>query len=158
MIYCLCVFYMHCVENGVFGTWELHYNLSCLNLPESIHFFQSGPVLVPAGLATRGTRQKAKSMKLEEVTKPMNSAANAQMQQILLRRLLKCHKDNLVGSAAKDCLHILTVLTSSLSPFDCAGEFFTPVPFNFQGKESKATYLNVALTLSLPHFGPLIKV
>lgn len=81
---------------------------------------QSGPLLVPAGLATRGTRQKAKTMKLEEVTKPMNTAANATMQQLLLKRLLRCHKTHLLGSGAKECLQILTVLTGSLSPVECA--------------------------------------
>lgn len=106
-------------------TWELpslpvvHY----LYLIENVYSGQSGgPVLVPAGLATRGTRQKAKTMKLEEVTKPMNAAANAKMQQLLLRRLLQSHKAQLLGPGAKDCIQILTVLTGSLSPVECAGE------------------------------------
>lgn len=80
---------------------------------------QSGPVLVPAGLAVRGARHKAKTMKLEEVTKPMNAAASAKMQQLLLQRLLKNHKTPLLGSGAKDCVRILTVLMGSISPSEC---------------------------------------
>lgn len=93
-----------------------------LILFENTYLVQSGPLLVPAGLTTRGTRQKAKTMKLEEVTKPMNTAANATMQQLLLKRLLRCHKTHLLGSGAKECLQILTVLTGSLSPVECAGK------------------------------------
>lgn len=83
---------------------------------------QSGPVLVPAGLAVRGARHKAKTMKLEEVTKPMNAAASAKMQQLLLQRLLKNHKTPLLGSGAKDCVRILTVLMGSISPSECEGK------------------------------------
>ena len=87
-----------------------------------IYCGQSGPVLVPAGLAVRGARHKAKTMKLEEVTKPMNEAASAKMQQILLQRLLKNHKTPLLGSGAKDCVRILTVLMGSISPSECEGK------------------------------------
>ena len=79
-------------------------------------------MLVPAGLAMRGSRHKAKTMKLEEVTKPMNAATSNRMQQLLLRRLLQNHKTPLLGSGAKDCLRILTVLMGSISPNECEGK------------------------------------
>lgn len=115
---------------------------------ENTHFGQSGPVLVPAGLATRGTRQKAKTMKLEEVTKPMNSAANAKMQQLLLKRLLQSHKSHLLGSGAKECLQILTVLTGSLSPVECAGE--VSHDYNMPGETQEVDFFN--FIVCIPHW------
>ncbi|KAG0711695.1 Symplekin [Chionoecetes opilio] len=89
-------------------------------------YHSGGPVLVPAGLAGRGARHKAKTMKLEEVTKPMNAAANTKMQQILLRRLLRSHKAPL-GSGAKDCLRIITILLGSISSNECEGKRMQPL-------------------------------
>lgn len=75
---------------------------------------QSGPVLVPAGVAGRASRPKAKTMKLDEVTKPLFAAGNSKMQRLLLLRLLQCDK-MLFDSASKHRTRILTMLSGCMS-------------------------------------------
>ncbi|KAK7069039.1 hypothetical protein SK128_025268 [Halocaridina rubra] len=78
-----------------------------------------GPILIPAGVTTRIMRQKIRTMKLSEVTKPMTSVVNNKMQLLLLRRLMRCDKMILLGDASKLQLRIISMLSGCLSPQEC---------------------------------------
>lgn len=86
---------------------------------DEAHVQPAGPVLTPAGVIGRPMRQKVRTMKLAEVTKPLPSPANNKMQLVLLRRLLRCDKMLLQGSTPKVRMRIVSVLSGCLSPQEC---------------------------------------
>lgn len=82
---------------------------------------QPGPVLVPAGVAGRVMRKKVKTMKLDEVTKPLTSAASLKLQLFLMARLLRSEKLLMYSNAAKLRTRILTMLCGCITGSECEG-------------------------------------
>ncbi|XP_076061813.1 symplekin scaffold protein isoform X2 [Oratosquilla oratoria] len=74
-----------------------------------------GPVLIPAGVTAKPLKHKIKTVKLSEVTKPMATKGNADMQLMIFKRLLQSDKVIPVGSVPKQRMRILGALASSLS-------------------------------------------
>ncbi|RXG54176.1 Symplekin [Armadillidium vulgare] len=71
--------------------------------------------LLPAAMVSRPVFQRAKFLKLAEVTKPLSEKSSMNLQLVLLKVLLKAEKLRLYGESHKNRLRIIAKFTTTAS-------------------------------------------